>query len=124
MSVYTANVEQDGRFWLIRVEEIDRVTQARNLREVEEMARDLIAVMEEVESDSFALTINLSLPANAQHHIDEALRLREEAAEANRRAAEESRAAAKELAASGLPLRDVGKVLGVSHQRAQQLVNA
>ena len=40
---YTARVTRDDRFWLIHVPEIDRFTQARHLREVEAMARDLIA---------------------------------------------------------------------------------
>ena len=57
-----------------------------------------------------------------REHLAAAERLRDDAAEATRRAAEESRAAARELAASGLSLRDVGEALGVSHQRAHQLV--
>jgi hypothetical protein len=36
---------RDGRFWLIHVPEIDRHTQARHLREIDTMARDLVAVM-------------------------------------------------------------------------------
>ena len=41
----TYNVTRDGRFWLIHVPEIDRFTQARNLREVDEMVVDLISVI-------------------------------------------------------------------------------
>lgn len=48
---------RDGQFWLIRVPEVDRATQARHLREVEAMARDLIAIMEDVAPDSFALDV-------------------------------------------------------------------
>lgn len=57
MRTYTAQVERDGRYWLIRVPQIDRCTQARSLREVETMARDLVAVMTEAEPDSFELSV-------------------------------------------------------------------
>ncbi len=60
---YTARVTRDDRFWLIHVPEIDRFTQARHLREVESMARDLIAVMEEVEPNSFGLDVTIEAPA-------------------------------------------------------------
>ena len=47
VSTYHVRVERDEKHWMLHVPEIGRVTQARNLREVEPMARDLIAVMEE-----------------------------------------------------------------------------
>jgi hypothetical protein len=55
-------------------------------------------------------------------HVRTAARLREEAHRANREAAAESRAAARVLREAGLSVRDVGTVLGVSHQRAHQLL--
>lgn len=57
MKHYRAKVSRDGKFWLIYVPKIDRWTQARNLGEVETMARDLIAIMDEVRPDSFELAI-------------------------------------------------------------------
>ena len=57
-----------------------------------------------------------------QEHLDRAAELRSESSRANTAAAEEVRAAARELADSGLPQRDIGRLLGVSHQRAAQLL--
>jgi hypothetical protein len=121
MDVYHANVERDGRFWLIRVPEIGRATQARHLREVDAMARDLIAVMRDVEPDSFQLIVSHRLPKSVQAHLVRARKLREESDLAKSRAAQESRAAVRELVDAGLPLRDIGHLLGISHQRAAQL---
>ncbi|HEY3559677.1 MAG TPA: hypothetical protein VGL05_19545 [Kribbella sp.] len=123
MSKYTAQVERDGKFWLIRVPEVDRATQARHVREIESMARDLISVMEDVPADSFELDVRIELPKSAQDHLGAAEAYREQAADANRRAAQEARMAAKELAGT-MPLRDVAAVLHVSHQRVHQLVNS
>jgi hypothetical protein len=44
MRVYGIEVSRDGDWWMIRVPEIDQVTQARHAGEVELMARELIAV--------------------------------------------------------------------------------
>lgn len=123
MSTYSAKAERDGRFWLVTVAGVG-VTQARHLREVELMARDLVAVMREVKPDSFGLEVELALPASVDKHIREAARLRALAMESNAAAARRSRDAARELREAGLTVRDVGEVLGVSHQRAHQLVKS
>ncbi len=44
MTTYHARVVRGDVFWLVHVPEIDHYTQARDLGEVEPMARDLIAV--------------------------------------------------------------------------------
>jgi len=49
------------------VPEIDRVTQARNINEVDDMARDLIAIMTGVEPDSFDWTYESSSPTACEH---------------------------------------------------------
>ncbi|BBU23272.1 hypothetical protein [Mycobacterium xenopi] len=44
MTEYEIEVERDGRWWMIRVPEIDQLTQARRIDEIEDMARSLIAI--------------------------------------------------------------------------------
>ena len=41
---YDVEVTRDGRWWAIHIPELDGLTQARNEGEIEEMARDYIAV--------------------------------------------------------------------------------
>lgn len=48
---------RDGKWWMINVPEIDQLTQARNEGEVEEMARDLIAVHQDVPIEEVAVQI-------------------------------------------------------------------
>jgi DNA-directed RNA polymerase specialized sigma24 family protein len=122
MNTYSAVASRDGRFWLVHIPELDKYTQARNLVEVEPMARDLIALLLDVPEDSFQLGIKVELPDSVRHHMELAAKLRDEAAHAQAEAASEYRAAANELKADGLTVRDIGKALGVSHQRVQQLV--
>ncbi|MTD17326.1 hypothetical protein GIS00_25675 [Nakamurella sp. YIM 132087] len=124
MTVYTAQVSRGEKYWLVHVPEIDRTTQARTLLEVEAMVRDLIVVMEQVEPSSIELRVRIELPDEARQHLAEADRLRGIALDAQSRAAEEYRTAALALRAAGLGLREIGAALGISHQRAHQLVTA
>jgi hypothetical protein len=86
------------------------------------MARDLIAIMTGMTPESLQLDVQVQLPKSVRTHLVRAQRLRDEAATAQAEAAAEARAAARELAASGLTMRDIGQALGVSYQRAHQLV--
>lgn len=122
MDTYHAAVRRDGRFWYVDLGEVG-ATQARHLREAESMARDYIAIVREVDPDSFALTLDIELDDEVRTHLDKAERLRAASAEAQTRAAAEVRAAARTLQRQGLPLRDIGLALGVSYQRAHQLVS-
>ncbi len=124
MKTYEIAVTRDGTWWMVHVPAIDALTQTRHLAEVEEMARSLIAITLEVPSDCFALDVQVTMPAAAQVHLDRAARLREQSARAQAEAAAESRAAAQALHSTGMPLREVGRVLGVSYQRAHQLVTS
>lgn len=120
---YRVDVERDGRFWLLRVPEVG-VTQARHLREVDLMARDLIALTTDNDPGTFDLDVHVEVPAATRRHLQRAERLRDQARDSQSKAAAELRAAAQELAQSGLPMRDIGQLLGVSYQRAHQLVSA
>jgi hypothetical protein len=55
---YTVLAEPDGAFWFLRIAERPELfTQARRSGEIELMARDLIAVSDEVPTDSFDLVL-------------------------------------------------------------------
>jgi hypothetical protein len=123
LKTYHAEVDRDGKVWRVRVPEVERTTQARTLREVEPMARDLIAIMEDVPADSFSLDVRITLPADVQAELERSAELRADAARSQARAAQLSRQAARQLRVQGLSLRDVGQALGVSFQRAKQLVD-
>ncbi len=102
--IYEVTAELEGRFWHVVVPAIDRVSQARNVGEIEVMAKDLIEIMTGEAAD---VHIRLVLPEPIQQTLAQA-----------------TRQAARMLREQHLTLSDVGAVLGVSHQRAQQLITA
>ena len=123
MTTYRAEVERDGRFWRVRVPDIDRSTQARSLSEAEAMVRDLIAIMTDVPQNSFDVDMRIILPEDVQIELDQSQVLREQAKQSQAEAARLARDAAHRLHDLGLSLRDIGRALGVTFQRAKQLVN-
>jgi DNA-directed RNA polymerase specialized sigma subunit len=124
MKTYHADVTRDGKFWLIRVREIDRSTQALRYKDVAAMASDLIEIMEDLRSDEYDLHLSVQLPSSVKDHQARAEVLREEAQRKQAEAAAESRAAVQELLALGLSQREAGDVLGVSFQRVSQLAKS
>jgi hypothetical protein len=123
MTAYRAEVERDGRFWRVRVPDIGRSTQARSLSEAEAMVRDLIAIMTDVPQNSFDVDMKIILPEDVQIELDQSQVLREQAKQSQAEAARLARDAAHRLHTLGLSLRDIGQALGVTFQRAKQLVD-
>jgi hypothetical protein len=124
MNTYTVRVTREGKWWMARVPDIDALTQARRLGEVEDMARSLIAITLGIPADSFK--IRAELDAIEDIRVTERLdRIHDQlgrAAHLEEEARAHTRALAAELSGKGVPVRDIGTVLGVSFQRAQQLV--
>jgi galactokinase len=123
---YRVQVERGrtGRWWLIDVPGVPAAhSQARRLDQAEDVARDLIALLTDADPGSFDVDIAVQLPAAVRADLDRAEELRREAARSQHEAAALARSAARRLHDDGLPLRDIGKLLQVSHQRAHQLVD-
>jgi hypothetical protein len=116
MTTYKVRAERDGKFWYVSIPELDGATQARHLGELDAMARDWIHCMTDEDPATIELDVEIDVPESVRSHLDRQDSLRAEAAA-------EARLAAKALRDEGIPLRDIGKLLGISHQRVHQLVS-
>lgn len=132
---YQVNVTRDDRWWMIDVPELagfayadggvntSTVTQARRLSDITREATDFICTVtdkapSEVDVDVTITVDGIDVTGRACRVIDD-----REAAERHAAAAmSEARQLARDLSARGVAVRDVGDVLGVSFQRAQQLI--
>jgi predicted RNase H-like HicB family nuclease len=124
MNLYTVVAERSGNWWAVSVPDIPGVfTQARRLDQVEEMARDAIALMLDVPADSFKIGLDVTPPKNLRERIEEAKRMRA-MLERNQQAAAASLADAVDASLEcGLTVRDAGRLLGVSPQRVSQVAH-
>jgi len=120
---YEAEVTREGRWWMVAVSQIDGLTQSRRLGDVELMARELIAVTKGVDVGEIEVDVHVrsvgSIDIDAR--LESIGRARAEASRLEREASRDAAALARDLVSQEIPLRDVGAILGVSHQRAHQL---
>ena len=123
MDTYDVTVRRDGRFWFVEIPSIDGATQARSLVEVDEMAREYIALSRDLPADSFDLHVRIELPSEVRQHLAAVDTARQAESDARTQAAAEWASAARALKDAGLTVRDIGAALKISHQRASQLVN-
>ena len=126
MKDYTARVTRDGRWWMVSVDGLDGRTQARRLSEAEQMAREFVAVSLDVPVADVRVHLRVETVAgvDVRAAVDSINSKREEARRLEREASAAAIAIAQELAKQDVPVRDIGTALGVSYQRASQLVNA
>lgn len=126
MKSYGVLAERDeAGWWAVRVPELPGVlTQARRLDQVEELAReaiDLAISVGHAPKRKYAVQVEACVPG-----LDDDLAVvravRADAERAQAEAAERTRVIARQLADRGLTVRDIGAALGVSYQRAAQLV--
>ncbi|MGO9875904.1 MAG: type II toxin-antitoxin system HicB family antitoxin [Acidimicrobiia bacterium] len=126
MKTYTVVAERDeAGWWAVRVLELPGVlTQARRLDQVEKFAReaiDLAVSVGHAPKGKFAVQIDPRVPGFGDD-LAAVRAVRVDAERLQTEAAERTRVIARRLAQRGLTVRDIGAALGVSHQRAAQLV--
>ena len=115
---------RSGRWWVLTVPAVPGAhSQSRHLSEAADVASELIALMTDQAPGSFTVRVDVQLPDDVRRDLDRSAELREEAARSQAQAARLARHAARRLHDQGLPLRDVGQAMGVSFQRAKQLVD-
>lgn len=120
---YTVTAERGRRWWVLQcVEHPGAVSEVARLDQAADAMQEAIAFVAQVDPADVEVDVRPAVPAEVGTHVRAAAHLREVAHRANREAAAESRAAARVLRDAGLSVRDVGTVLGVSHQRAHQLL--
>ncbi|MFF4415544.1 hypothetical protein ACFYY8_23680 [Streptosporangium sp. NPDC001559] len=131
MNEFRVTAQRSGGWWALEVEgpglRRPAHTQARRLDQVEETVRDLLAVRFDVDvNDRTAPTWKITVvPALGEELAAEVARTREVRREAERLRADavsHSREAARRLHEQGLPHRDIGVLLGVSHQAVSKLL--
>lgn len=126
MRHFEATVTREGKWWIVRIPEINGLTQARRLSEAPLMAREYIAVTLDLPIDVVdvvASVDSIGAVTGISSVLDSVVTEREQAAALEQHARRQMTELAKALAAESVPVRDIGTVLQVSHQRAHQLVN-
>ncbi len=121
---YTAVSVRAGRDWAIQVPQVPgAVSRVRRLEHVESEVRAALAPLLGLAEDAFDIVVQPLLPVELEETIVHAQHMRDEAERTQAAAVEAARRTARELREElDLPMRDVGWLVGLSHQRIAQLL--
>jgi hypothetical protein len=111
------------KYWVIQVDDLPAATQAKTVKQIDVMVRDFISLHLDIDPASVKYQLNYVLPEEVVNALDEATKLRVQAELARKEAAAATTRAARILKAQGLTVRDIGAALGVSFQRAHQMLS-
>ncbi|MGP6178204.1 hypothetical protein ACTU6U_13005 [Microbacterium sp. A196] len=126
MTAYDATVVRDGKWWMVSIPSLDGLTQARRLTEAKEMAREYIAASQSVPLETVTVDLHFAPIGGIEDvttRIAKITEARRRAAELEKTASRDATELARSLTAADIPMRDIGAMLGVSHQRAHQLIS-
>jgi predicted RNase H-like HicB family nuclease len=119
IAVYERDPESDA--WLVHIKGIAGCqTYGRSLRQAEDRIREALALW--LDRDTDLLEIASEWPAELDDVANSVAKARTAASEATQEAATATAKAAKRLDRMGLSRRDAADILGISHQRVQQLL--
>ena len=130
---YQVRVWPEDDWWLARVmsasddadkSPLNAVTQARSLAKIESMARDLIATILDADEGTFDIKCEYLLPGDSGDLVGQARGARAWLDAAQALWQERSAAAARALTEEGYSLRDAATLLGLSHQRIDQILGS
>ena len=119
VAVYEHDAEDD--VWLVHIKDVEGCqTFGRSIRQAETRIREALAAWLDKEPDS--LTITSELPLDVALIATRVSQARYEAERAGADAQQATAEAVQRLTKMGLSRRDAAEVLGISHQRVQQLL--
>ncbi|MFF1633986.1 hypothetical protein [Leifsonia sp. NPDC058248] len=122
MSGYTVTAERSGKWWVLQAQEAPGAISQVSRLDQADVIKEAIAFVTGEPEDSIEITVVPQLDSELERRRRQVNAYRLMASEANAMAAYESRVVARGLAEKGLTVRDVGTILGVSPQRAHQLI--
>ncbi|MPZ23139.1 MAG: hypothetical protein GEU28_06255 [Dehalococcoidia bacterium] len=126
MDRYTMVVSRDDNdTWFAELAEERRChTWGRTLAATRDRMREAVAVWYEVAPDSFDLREDIRLPDDLRRRLDITLSARDSARREMDAAQAETARTVRALVDAGLSRRDVAYLVGLSHQRVQQILDS
>jgi DNA-directed RNA polymerase specialized sigma subunit len=125
MTSYTVTATRDGNWWSLIATDVDGrevASQSRRLDQADAAIRDAIALVLDVDKDSFDVDVIPTLDKDeVSEETLELLDLRRQLSELSERSRRLTPQAVAELRGAGLTVRDVAGLLGVTPSRVSQI---
>jgi len=125
MARYRVAYTREGPHWVAQVEDPDISTYGRNLGAAKLHVREAIATYLETDRvDENDLDEDVRLGKDLQGPIEDLVAKRRRVDELEAEVGDKTREFAMRLVEGGYSTRDAGEILGISHQRVAQVVDA
>jgi hypothetical protein len=122
-TIYTVTATRTREWWALEVPGLPGASsRARRLDQAEGAAGAAIALLLDVPADSFGVEVEPELEGPSGELLDVARLARERAELAQEEARTTTIAAVQTFAGQGMTVRDIGRLIGVSHQQAAKLL--
>lgn len=122
--VFQATASKQGKWWNITIPELGQASATKKLTEVQEYANSLAAATLDVQETDVDVRVTFTLPAAVESEWTAAREETRRAKELTIAAASRTKRVVKQLHAQGYTIRDIAQVLGISFQRASQILNS
>lgn len=119
---FTVTAERSGKWWTLESDN-GAVSQTRTLAHAADEMREAVAWLAGLPESDVDIQVVISPPENYSRLRGAEGEYRRQADEYAKLAAEKQREAARTLV-EDMSVRDAARVMGISHQRVQQLVSA
>ena len=111
-------------WWVLEAMPPGCIGQVRTLDKVDEEMREAIAYLAKIPEEDVRIEVKTVLDSKIEEQLAKTLASIEAKEEANRVARENTLETIRTLIGAGFTHRDIGKLLGITHQRVSQLVHA
>ncbi len=118
------SAQHSDRWWILTWPEGDLRGRCKRLEQAPEKLRAAIAARLDLPPDSFVVDVDVELPDEYREWAKTAAERQDEAVSATRAAQTARREAAQVLAARELTVRDIGRLMGISHQSVHRLLKS
>jgi predicted RNase H-like HicB family nuclease len=123
MKSYAVEAVREGKFWMVSIPELDGLTQARTFSEIPTMAKEWIELTTETTDFAIHMQVGSVEGTTVDHALDQIKAAKREAKKKEAEATAFATSLARMLQRECVPMREIATVMGISHQRVQQLIN-
>ena len=121
--IYTAQAQKDERGWVVTCDQHPHLkVQVSRLEIASYTMQAAIAQITGADSEEIEVSIHPQIDPDMERELREAVAHHTDAEAKDARALAIRRSVAQDLSRQGFSVRDIGVILGISHQRAHQLV--
>ena len=121
---FTVEARYTDRGWWALRSDNGAFSQCHSLDKVDEEMREAIAYLAKIPEEDVRIEVKTVLDSKIEEQLAKTLASIEAKEEANRVARENTLQTIHTLIGAGFTRRDIGKLLGITHQRVSQLVHA